>query len=317
MQKFIVYIALSFAAIFWAISFIWSKAVFEVYNPFTTVLIRLLIAGGMLVLIGLLTGQLQRVDKTNFKPLLLIAFCEPFLYFVGEGLGLSLVSPTVCAVIVSTIPLFSPIVSWFVMKERITVMNYLGIMISVVGVGMVIFKPDMTLVAPVEGILYLSLAIAAAIAYAILVAKIKGKFNIYTTVTYQNVFGILFFLPIFLFSGFQDFIHTVPDTKTIYSLLALAVFPSTFAFIFFAYSVQKIGVTRSNTFINIIPVFTAIFSYFITGEVLTIMNQWGILVTLCGLSLSQINRQRISKLRTVVSHQFYRIRHHENKSKNI
>ena len=45
-------------------------------------------------------------------------------------------------------------------------------------------------------------------------------------------------------------------------LLNLAIFASSLAFILFAYGVNVIGVSKANTFTNLIPVITSIFSYF-------------------------------------------------------
>jgi drug/metabolite transporter (DMT)-like permease len=72
-------------------------------------------------------------------------------------------------------------------------------------------------------------------------------------------------------------------------IIELAVFASCGAFILFAYSVQKMGITKANVFSNCIPVFTAIFSFIILGEKLTIQNIIGMAIVIAGLIMSQMN----------------------------
>ena len=53
--------------------------------------------------------------------------------------------------------------------------------------------------------------------------------------------------------------------------------------------VQKMGITKANVFSNCIPVFTAIFSFIILGEKLTIQNIIGMAIVIAGLIMSQMN----------------------------
>jgi drug/metabolite transporter (DMT)-like permease len=72
-------------------------------------------------------------------------------------------------------------------------------------------------------------------------------------------------------------------------IIELSFFASCGAFILFAYSVRNIGITRANVFSNCIPVFTAIFSFMILDEKLTIQNIAGMVVVIAGLFMSQMN----------------------------
>ena len=74
----------------------------------------------------------------------------------------------------------------------------------------------------------------------------------------------------------------------------LAVFASCGAFILFAYSVRNIGITRANVFTNFIPVFTAIFSFILLGDKLTLQNIIGMVIVVTGLLMSQMNGRKKS-----------------------
>jgi drug/metabolite transporter (DMT)-like permease len=52
------------------------------------------------------------------------------------------------------------------------------------------------------------------------------------------------------------------------------------------------GITRANVFSNCIPVFTAVFSFMILGEKLTVQNITGMAIVIAGLFMSQINGRK-------------------------
>jgi drug/metabolite transporter (DMT)-like permease len=72
------------------------------------------------------------------------------------------------------------------------------------------------------------------------------------------------------------------------------VFASSGAFVLFAYSVRHLGISRANIFSNLIPVFTAIFAFFIVGDRLTFLNAAGMAVVIAGLFLSQIGKKAVA-----------------------
>lgn len=287
-QNLITYTALIVSMLFWGFSFIWSKMVFEVYKPVTTVCFRLIISSIFLWIVGILLKKIEKLQKKDFSILALMTFYQPFLYFLGENYGLNEVSSTIASVLIATIPLFSPFAAYFFLKERLSPMNFTGILISIVGVVMVVLKDDLSLAASPKGLFFLGLAVASAIAYSVVIVKLTGKYNIYSLITYQNTLGVFMFLPLFFFLDWHDFLASQITTKAFTSLIFLSIFASSFAFMLFTYGIQKIGITRANSFSNIIPVFTAFFAWILLDEQLNSLNIIGIALVVGGLFLSQI-----------------------------
>jgi len=292
-----VYLAIFISTIFWGFSFIWTKIVLIHLGPITTILFRLIISTILLFIVSSSFKKIQKVASADWKTIFLLALFQPFLYFIGENIGLTYTSSTVAAVIIATIPLFSPIASFLFLKERIGIMNLLGILISIVGVFFVIIKPDLSFSVSPIGISLFLLAVFSAIAYSIVVVRLAGKYNVYTLVTYQNAIGVLLFIPIFFGFEYHSFLQVSFSWDFVIPLLELAIFASSLAFLFFTYGIQNLGVVRANTLANIIPVFTAIFAYFIIGERLNFFNTLGIAVVICGLFLSQLKTSNFQFLK--------------------
>ena len=179
-------------------------------------------------------------------------------------------------------------------------MNFIGIMVSVVGVLLVIMKDDLELSYPLWGIFLLFMAVLAAVAYSVVIVKLAGKYNVYSVITYQNTIGVVMFLPLFLTLEVEHFLSVPFQWDAWIPLVELAIFASSFAFMLFTYGIQKLGVTKANTLANIIPVFTAVFAYFMIDERLGLINIIGIIIVIAGLFLSQINRKMYLRLRMYV-----------------
>ena len=287
-KSLLVYGSIILAMLFWSFSFVWTKVVYQVYNPITTVFLRLLISSIILFIIGKGFKRIDTVRKEDRLGILALAFFEPFLYFLGESYGLKYVSSTIGSVIVSTIPLFAPIAAYYFHKEQLSKMNILGIIISILGVSVIIFNKSFSLIVSPIGLACMFGAVGAAVAYSVILKNLVSKYNTVTLITYQNSIGLLYFLPLFLVFDWQHFIQAIPTQEVINSLVLLAVFGSTLAFIFFTYGLNYLGITKSNIFINAIPVFTAIFAYFVIDEVITIQKIIGMLIVISGIFFSQM-----------------------------
>ena len=287
-----VYLSLIMSMIFWAFSFVWVKEVYLVYGPLTTVFFRLVIASVLLLLFALLTGKLVRIARKDLTTFLLLAFFEPFLYFMGESFGLKFVSSTVGAIIVATIPLFSPLAAARFHGEKISLRTFLGILLSFLGVSIVVFDSKFNLTASPLGIALEFLAVLSAIGYIVVLKKLAVKYNPTSIIAYQNLLGIIYFLPFWLIFEYRDFTAIPFNVAAFNGILKLSVFASCIAFIFYAHSVKRLGINSVNIFINIIPVFTAIFAWYILDEPLSLQKFAGIIVVIAGLLLAQVKLKK-------------------------
>ncbi len=284
-----VYLAVILAEIFWSLSFIWIKVAFSSYKPITIIFFRLVISAILIFSFGLLTKKIKKPTRKGFQNLMLIALFEPFLYFLGESFGLQYVSSTLGAVIIATIPLFTPITAWYFYKEHLHRRNFAGLLISFIGVGIVLFNNDFSIHASTKGLLLLGLAVLSSLGNGVVLKKVTTDYNPVTIVAFQNGIGTIFFLPLWLFFGMNKFMNTPFDLKAMLAIFKLAIIASSLAFIFYTYSLQRLGLIKTSIFINTIPVFTAIFAHFILGEGLTLQKFIGIALVVGGVFISQIN----------------------------
>jgi len=283
------YGAVILAMIFWAFSFIWFKEANKTFYPLTIVFIRLLFAVILMTTFLVATKNFMKIKKKDRKLFLMLALFEPFFYFIGESFGLTYVSATVCSVLISTIPVFATLGAWLIFRERLKLINYAGIILSFIGVLVFILNSDGSLNFNIKGLGFLMLAVLTAVGYNLTLSRLVGTYSPVYIVGVQNIIGATLFLPLFIILDFHHFFRTPFTFNMFKPIIELAVFASCGAFILFAYSVQKMGITKANVFSNCIPVFTAIFSFIILGEKLTIQNIIGMAIVIAGLIMSQMN----------------------------
>jgi drug/metabolite transporter (DMT)-like permease len=286
------YISVSMAMIFWSLTFIWFKIANEVFPPFSIVLLRLIISCIILFTMAFFIRQLQRIERNDIKWIILLALFEPFFYFIGESLGLTMISSTLAAVIIGTIPLFVPVGAYVFFREKLSLLNIAGLILSFAGILIVVLNRSFTLNANPSGIMLLFLAVFSAVGYTLMVRKLVGRYNPYSLVTYQNIIGVVLFIPLVAVFEHESLIPVDITGRSLVSLFCLAIFGSTLAFILYNYSIKKLGASKANIFTNIIPVLTAVFSYYILNEEMTFRKVTGIAVVLAGLLLSQLKKMK-------------------------
>ena len=275
--------------IFWAFSFLWFKIANRTFQPITIVFLRLFSSVILLTVFLVLSKGFMKIRKGDFRLFFIMAFFEPFLYFIGESFGLTYVSATVCAVLISTIPVFATIGAWLLFRDRLRAVNYAGIVLSFAGVLVFLLNSDGSISYNLKGLALLFLAVMSAVGYNLALSRLVGRYSPVYIVSVQNLIGALLFLPLFLVSDLKSFMQLSLTAEMFWPVIALAAFASCGAFILFAYSVEKIGILKANVFTNFIPLFTALFSFVIIGERLTFQNIAGMIVVIAGILMAQLN----------------------------
>lgn len=287
-KKSIVHLAGVVAMIFWGMSFVWSTQTYQSLNPTATIFLRLIVATIFFTAILFLFRQNEKIKKEHLGLFALAAMFEPFLYFIFEGYGLKNTSPIIGSAIVALIPLVTPIAATIFLKERLTAMNVVGLIVSFLGVIVMLLNKNLEFSASPKGVLFLSGCVLVAVGYSIALIKLTKLYKPTTITWMQNIFGMLYFIPLVIIMEHFEPSNFGNWRSYIVPLVCLGVFCSAIAYSLWAFAFSKLGASRANVYTNLIPVFTAIFSYFIIHESLTVNKIIGIVLVVGGLILSQL-----------------------------
>lgn len=308
MKKVFPYIAIILAMLCWAGSGIAVKAALASFSPLTMIVLRFTVAVLLMLAIGLCCRDnavlsLQRVEKKDIPLFCLGGLFQPFLYYILETYSYKLfASPTIAEALLSTSPLIAPLFAWLILRERVTVYNIVGIIVSTAGVLLLILAGagNFELGNP-WGIPLAFVTVSTAVAYTIVLRRIPTHYSSLTIVFYVQAFSLLLFYPLWgIVDGpkLGEMIDNMDISAFVSSMWAvgyLAVLSSVAAFILFCYTVREIGVTRANAFNNARPVFTALIMWLGFGEQLPAWKWVGILIIILGLFICQKTTKKVQK----------------------
>lgn len=288
------YIAILFAMCFWGFSFVWIKQLLNNNFPvFTIVFIRLVLASAVFITLLKCQKKLQKIERGDYKDFLLLAFYEPFLYFIGEDFGLQYVDASFAAVIIALIPIVITITMYFAEKTPIRWEFVTGTLVSVLGVLMLTVSPDGQTAFNLKGTLLLGLAVLAASGYSVQLTRLLKKYSPATVTTWQNFIAIPFYLPFILIFDIHQWSALNWNFSSISSLVCLALLCSAGAYMLYSYSVKQLTVNKTCVFTNLIPIVTLIAAAAIGQETFTATKFWGILVIVAGVTFSQLRVTRL------------------------
>ena len=289
-SKLLTYIASIFAITLWGMSYIWTDKLIAQNIPiFYFVFVRILLAGAILFLFNTAYGRIKRIQKKDLPKFLLLAFFEPFIYFICETYGLKVTgSPTLSAMVIATIPIFSIGAGMIFFKEKVNFINIIGIIFSLVGIVMVAMAKGELGEHFIWGIVLLLIAVIAEVGHASLTKSLSGNYSSQIIVMYQFLIGSIYLFPLFIWKGLDGFnAETYFSAEVWYPLICLAVLCSSLAFSLWVSTIKNLGVAKSSIFSALIPVAAAIIAWVLGHEYLN-SRQWiGIIISTAGVILSQ------------------------------
>ena len=294
-SKPLVYISSTVAIILWGMSYIWTDKLISMQIPvFYFVFVRILLAGVILFLFNTAYGRIKRIQKKDLPKFLMLALCEPFIYFIFETYGLKLTgSPTLSAMIIATIPIFSIGAGILFFKEKINAVNVIGIFLSLVGIVMVAMAKGEIGEYVLWGIIFLLIAVLSEVGHASFTKSLSGNYSSQVIVMYQFLIGSVYLLPLFLMKGLKGFDASIYfSADVMYPIICLAILCSSLAFSLWVGTIKSLGVAKSSIFSALIPVVAALIAWLLGHEIMNARQWTGIAISSFGVILSQITMKK-------------------------
>lgn len=288
-NKIITYLLLTLSSVFWGVSFILTKELFLTEEHMTvTLLITMRLAIATLVMVPTLfaMGKMKRIERKDIKWFLLLTLCEPFIYHLCETSGVQLVSGSLASVIIATIPLFVPFGMWIAYRQRIHWAIVVGVVLSLIGVGVMLIGGE-GLRGNISGMLFLTGAVIIAVVYTLLLVKVVDRYNPLVITTWQNIIGLLYFMPLALATNSDNILKLSYSPRMLGILLVLGICCSTLAYSFYNYGIRRLGASKASIFNNTIPIFSLIAAVAIGQEPFLWSKLLGMVIVIVGVIISQ------------------------------
>lgn len=284
MRRSTAVILLILANLFWAGNYICGKYVIGAMQPVQINFLRWLIAAVILFpLAQIIEKPRWKAIWGEWKILLVLSILGIIGYNILLYEALFFTSSLNAALINSVNPAMIAIFAAWLLKEKLSKMNVLGLIISLVGVLLVLTHGNLLRVFAIDynaGDLFMLLVIISWTFYTLISNRIKGLPPIGATAV-TVALSLLLMLPFFVYSGFNW--SFTPATT--FGILYLAFFPSVGSLLFWNIGVPAVGASHAGIFLNLITVFTAILSILL-GNGINLFQILGGLVVILGVYLT-------------------------------
>ena len=126
-------ISLVTAMLLWSSSFIALKIAFKSYSPMIVIWGRMLV-GSLCFLLFISRLRQVRFRREDLRYLLLMAVCEPCIYFIFEAKAIELTTASQAGMITAMLPLLVAIGATVFLKEKVSRQTLSGFVLAIIGV---------------------------------------------------------------------------------------------------------------------------------------------------------------------------------------
>lgn len=264
---------------------------------------------------GIIAPHMLALLRWSLAGLILLAFAWPELlakrtsiqknawhYFVFGALGMWIcgawvyigarsTGATNIALIYALAPVFIALVSTFWLRERLGLVQWLGIALAFAGLVHVVIKGQWSALAQVRlvaGDLWILAATVSWTLYSIFLKRWPSDFSPIARLVLIISGGVLLLLPLAAIEALSDLpmTQTIWGWKTFALVVAAGVIPGAGAYLAYATLQKTLGAARAGLTLYLGPVYAAVTAFLVLGEPIEWYHGMGALIILPGIYLA-------------------------------
>ena len=289
-KKYLAYLLLVVATLFWSGNFIVGKfaTLFEI-PPLTLNVFRWISV--WIILIPFTYKEIYNNFSYIKKNLLVIGFMgvitiSTFNSVVYFALNYTQVINAV--LVLAAIPAATIVLSLLMRIEKTNFFQICGLILSIIGIGSIISNGEIQRILSLsfnKGDLWMLVCVLTWALYSTLLKKYKFKFSQFSLIQLMVSIGILFLIPQYFYE--QSIGLEVNFNKAFFLILFyVVVFPAIAAYYCWQKGIEIIGPNRASMFIQLMPLFSAVMAIIIFNEKFELYHFAGAAFIVSGIYLS-------------------------------
>ena len=274
------------AVMIWSLNIVVTRYAADLISPASISFYRWLIA--FLILTPFMLSKVWQQRQLVRQHWLQLAVLSAFGMVLYQGLAYTAAHYTTATnmgLINAFIPIFTILVSLFILKDIPNYFAIIGGILSFCGLMYVMAQGDLTALwqnGAHWGDLLMVIAVFFYAFYGVFLKKWQLQIPLLISLYIQIGFALIYHLPFIAWLGLDSL-----NTANLSSVLYAGIFPSLIAPLVWMLAVQQIGPNRTSIFMNLMPVFTAIIASIWLAESWTIYHSIGGAIILLGILLAQ------------------------------
>ncbi|WP_338475419.1 DMT family transporter [Pseudomonas khavaziana] len=263
----------------WAYSPIGVHMGLHSYSPGQLALLRFLIASVFMGGVALVVG-IGRPQVRDLPWLLVLGFFGVFLHHTSINSGQQWVTAAASSVLAQSAPLFSVLIAFFCLKERVSAWRWACVLLGLAGVLVVIWGDHGVGDIDPRGLLILLAACSWSVYFAI-ARHYAHRYSPLTQACYMVWSGTLMLcvnLP-----GLPAAVGQAPLAENS-AVLVLGIFPSALAYLAWGYVLKHVEVSRASVAMYLIPPVAMVMAATLLGEHVALQVMLGAVIVLASVA---------------------------------
>jgi drug/metabolite transporter (DMT)-like permease len=292
-KRYLALIAAFLATTIYGINHTVAKEVMPIYiGSSGFIMLRLLGATLIFWLISLFTPN-EKIEKKDFLKILIASILGMCVNMLAFFRGLELSTPINSGIIITLSPVLVLILSYFFLKEKVTVKKIIGILIGFSGAVFLILNSSKTGInapnIPLGNSFFLLNASAYA-GYLIVIKPLTSKYNIFTLMKWLFLIGLVLSTPI-TFNQFVEVNWTELPWFAIWRMAYVVIGTTFLTYLFNIYALKTLSPTTVGSFIYLQPIITIGFALITGNDVLDTTKLFSCLLVFIGIYLVSIRNK--------------------------
>ena len=296
-------------AVIFGFSFLFTKAALGNLAPFEVLFFRFALAStamGLILAFGLVKSNLKEkvASRRGLRDLAITCLCQPLLYFTAETFGVRESSSSVAGVMIGAIPAGVAVVSFWMLKERLSLRQAVSLAASIFGVALIALASGGSAQGSgsMKGFLFLLGAVASATLYNIYSRRTSRWFTPFETTFAMMLTGTLVFGIAALAGGAASGTLTGLPERALASwqgIVYLGLLSSVVAFFLMNFTLSRMLASQSVVFTSLTSIVAMAAGVLIRGESFGLLQALGsaaIILGVWGTNLPQHVESRQSKI---------------------
>jgi drug/metabolite transporter (DMT)-like permease len=270
----------------WGFSFLASKFAQEAATPFIILMYRFDIACLVMALPWIFGRQKLRLRGKNIKGLLLLGFCEPVIYFIGEQYGVRYTNSAFSGVMIALIPIVTLILATIFLRERPSGLQWVFSLLSIAGVAAITLMAGGGGEVKAVGVAYLVLAVLSGSAYAVISRAISDDFTVYERSMVMQLMGAVFYTAAAFIENRGDLgglIAPLSSGSFVFGMLYLSLGASAAGYMLYNYAITNAPIANVASLCNLTTVLSVVAGVVIFGEPFSAGDLAALAVILLGI----------------------------------
>jgi drug/metabolite transporter (DMT)-like permease len=283
MSSFQCHLSLLFVIILWGSSFASIKILLPQIPANTIAFLRFFLASIAYGLFLVITKQ-PRLQKKHLPIILLTGFSGITIFNVLQNQGLRYAGVTDSAIFIAMSPVFIALLSWLILKERISNLQIIGIIIAFAGSVLVATEGSFNGLGfnrmRLLGDLLVLLSSIAWAVFSILLKKLLAHYPPITIITYSTIAGTILLIPFSLIE--YPFNLTAVTTAGWLNLIYLGLLASALGNLIWNAALNTVSAVTVGAYLYLSPIVAPIVAFIFLNEIPSMYTIAGGLIILMG-----------------------------------